>query len=337
MTGEIQSPADLRLAWQPMNRDQAAEATNRVNAYAKRLPQVVKEAFDGRAWEALGYESWDDYVDDALVITRRYANMLLAAAVNLELLAEMFDVDVDLFGLPERVLRGIDAGTMVPAISEALAELTEDVTDGDRVEVIESTVRTETKKVTKTKQEAKAATEGIAAARARREAEAQKPPEPEPVACSVTDCPDHAIGDLGFCPWHHGKFLADVERDAAAKKPVPDEEPPPSSDEPQQDPAPAAAHDPGKAGAPESRAAATGSTGASSPGAGDGGGTGDVLPTPPAETLPADWRDLIGHATYLLRLDAAQVAAAATADDDADLCALTEWCFQYVQAKEQNA
>jgi len=49
MTGEIQSPADLRLAWQPMNRDQAAEATNRVNAYAKRLPQVVEEAFDGRA------------------------------------------------------------------------------------------------------------------------------------------------------------------------------------------------------------------------------------------------------------------------------------------------
>ena len=34
---------------------------------------------------------------------------------------------------------------------------------------------------------------------------------------------------------------------------------------------------------------------------------------------------------------AAQVAAAATADDDADLCALTEWCFRYVQAKEQNA
>ena len=74
-------------------------------------------------------------------------------------------------------------------------------------------------------------------------------------------------------------------------------------------------------------------------GAGDGGGTDATASTPPAETasLPADWRDLIGHATYLLRLDAAQVAAAATADDDADLCALTEWCFRYVQAKEQNA
>lgn len=154
MTGELRAPEDVRLAWEPMNRDQAVEATSRVNAYAKRLPMVVKDVFDGRAWEALGYMSWEDYVDDALVITRRYANMLLAAAVNLELLAEMFDVDVDLFGLPERVLRGIDPGTMVPAITDALAELSGDASDEERVEVIESTVRTERKRTKNTNKEA---------------------------------------------------------------------------------------------------------------------------------------------------------------------------------------
>src|SRR5688572_26712226 len=115
-TGEVLVPEiaeGYRLSWEPMNREQAVEATNRVNTYAKRLPQVVKEVHDGKAWEALGYDDWDAYVEDALVVSNRYANMLLAAADFVEQLATMFDVDIDLFALPERVLRGLDSGTMV--------------------------------------------------------------------------------------------------------------------------------------------------------------------------------------------------------------------------------
>jgi len=111
---------------------------------------------------------------------------------------------------------------------------------------------------------------------------------------------------------------------AAEENAVSDEEPPPSSDEPQQVPAPAAAQDPGKAGAPESRAAATGSTGASSPGAGDGGGTGDVLPTPPAVTLPADWRDRIACSVHLLGCPVDLLRVALTDDDRIDLTDLRD-------------
>lgn len=295
-------------------KPEAEAATAKLKSYFGVSCQLVKELHDKQAWKAMGYGSWAAYTKAEFDISRSRSYQLIKYAEVVAGLASVAQVPMDDMAA---VLSEGAARAITPAeIAEVSTNV--DTSADDRAEV--------------------AASAAVAAARARREAEAQKPPEPEPVACSVTDCPDHAIGDLGFCPWHHGKFLADVERDAAAKKPVPDEEPPPSSDEPQQDPAPAAAQDPGKAGAPESRAAATGSTEDGPPsGAGDGGGTGDVLPTPPAETLPADWRDLIGHATYLLRLDAAQVAAAATADDDADLCALTEWCFRYVQAKEQNA
>jgi len=295
-------------------KPEAEAATAKLKSYFGVSCQLVKELHDKQAWKAMGYGSWAAYTKAEFDISRSRSYQLIKYAEVVAGLASVAQVPMDDMAA---VLSEGAARAITPAeIAEVSTNV--DTSADDRAEV--------------------AASAAVAAARARREAEAQKPPEPEPVACSVTDCPDHAIGDLGFCPWHHGKFLADVERDAAAKKPVSDEEPPPSSDEPQQDPAPAAAHDPGKAGAPESRAAATGSTEDGPPsGAGDGGGTGDVLPTPPAVTLPDDWRDLIGHAAYIVRLDPALVAAAATDDDRADLQALTDWLSLVDEASDPHA
>lgn len=140
-------PERIRLAHQPMNEAEAVEATNRVNAYAKRLPQCVKEVHDGQAWLALGCASWDEYVAEHLVITIRYANMLLAAATRLHELADQFDVDLELLAVPERVLRGADLGTMVPEIEANIAELGPDpepeakaaaVTEGIRSAAVEA-------------------------------------------------------------------------------------------------------------------------------------------------------------------------------------------------------
>lgn len=143
----IAFPARIRLAHQPMNEAEAVEATNRVNTYAKRLPQCVKEVHDGQAWLALGCASWDEYVAEHLVITIRYANMLLAAATRLHELADQFDVDLELLAVPERVLRGADLGTMVPEIEANIAELGPDpepeakaaaVTEGIRSAAVEA-------------------------------------------------------------------------------------------------------------------------------------------------------------------------------------------------------
>lgn len=279
-------------------KPEAEAATAKLKSYFGVSCQLVKELHDKQAWKAMGYGSWAAYTKAEFDISRSRSYQLIKYAEVVAGLASVAQVPMDDMAA---VLSEGAARAITPAeIAEVSTNV--DTSADDRAEA--------------------AASAAVAAARARREAEAAKPPEPEPVACSVTDCPDHAIGDLGFCPWHHGKFLDGF--DAAAKKPVPDEEPPPSSDEPQQDPAPAAAQDPGKAGAPESRAAATGSTGASSAGAGDGGGTGDVLPTPPAVTLPADWRDRIACAVHLLGCDVGLLRVALTDDDRIDLTDLRD-------------
>lgn len=307
-TGEIHAPADLRLAGEPMTHDQAVEATNRANAYAKRLPMVVKEVFDGRAWQALGYESWEEYVDDALVISRRYANMLLRAAVNLELLAETFDVDVALFGLPERVLRSLDAGTMVPAVTDALAELSPDATDEERAEVIETTVRTETTKVTKAKAEQSAADKLKAAEeRGRQKALADLAARQEREATEAA-------------------AQAERERKAAdrARKSSGEDPPPAPSLEPGQVSPPAPATSTGEAGADTpSDTAAPGDTGTTRPGESDEGVPGDRL-TPSSPALPADWRDRLACAVYFARLDPGLLRPVLDDDDRADLTVLRD-------------
>ena len=299
-TGEIHAPADLRLAGEPMTHGQAVEATNRANAYAKRLPMVIKEVFDGRAWQSLGYQSWEEYVDDALVISRRYANMLLRAAVNLELLAETFDVDVALFGLPERVLRSLDAGTMVPAVSDALAELAADATDEERVEVIETTVRAETRKVTDQAlaDRLKAAEEkGRQKALADLDAKAEREAAEEAAAQAERD----------------RKTADRAARNSGGSSSL--------SDEPEGSvPAPPAEF-PGKAGAGETDAAATGCTDGDTPPSGaEGDGTGPS-PSGPV-TLPSDWRDRLACAVYFACLDPGLLRPVLDDDDRADLEAL---------------
>lgn len=300
-TGEIHAPADLRLAGEPMTHDQAVEATNRANAYAKRLPMVIKEVFDGRAWQSLGYQSWEEYVDDALVISRRYANMLLRAAVNLELLAETFDVDVALFGLPERVLRSLDAGTMVPAVSDALAELAADATDEERVEVIETTVRAETRKVTDQAlaDRLKAAEEkGRQKALADLDAKAEREAAEEAAAQAERD---RKAADRAARKTSGGSSSLSDEPEGSVPAPP--------------------AEFPGKAGAGETDAAATGCTDGDTPPSGaEGDGTGPS-PSGPV-TLPSDWRDRLACAVYFARLDPGLLRPVLDDDDRADLEAL---------------
>lgn len=314
-TGEIHAPADLRLAGEPMTHGQAVEATNRANAYAKRLPMVIKEVFDGRAWQSLGYQSWEEYVDDALVISRRYANMLLRAAVNLELLAETFDVDVALFGLPERVLRSLDAGTMVPAVSDALAELAADATDEERVEVIETTVRTETKKVTDQAlaDRLKAAEEkGRQKALADLAAKAEREAAEEAAAQAERD---RKTADRAARKTSGGSSSLSDEPEGSVPAPP--------------------AEFPGKAGAGETDAAATGCTDGDTPPSGaEGDGTGPS-PSGPV-TLPSDWRDRLACAVYFARLDPGLLRPVLDDDDRADLETLRDH-LNDVLNQEQNA
>mgnify|MGYP000753563543 CR=1 FL=1 len=310
-------------------KPEAEAATAKLKSYFGVSCQLVKELHDKQAWKAMGYGSWAAYTKAEFDISRSRSYQLIKYAEVVAGLASVAQVPMDDMAA---VLSEGAARAITPAeIAEVSTNV--DTSADDRAEV--------------------AASAAVAAARARREAEAQKPPEPEPVACSVTDCPDHAIGDLGFCPWHHGKFLADVERDAAAKKPVPDEEPPPSSDEPQQVPAPAAPapqqDPPPAAGTPEGTPtpAAPGvvdedltEDGTGQPAPQPVGGPEDTqppAPTSPETELAAVTREMastwIAAATYLLRIS---VGTPLTDDDAADLRDVRTHIDALLADQEQN-
>jgi len=287
-----------------MSKDEALATTAKIKSYMGVLCQLVKEAHDKQAWRALGYGSWAAYCKAEFDYSRSYSYRLIGHVNRiLELSAAAgIEADVSPMGdtLTERATRDLDMPEAVEAVTEAVADLPADATD---------------------KAKAEAATAGIAAARARREAEALKPPEPEPIACSVEDCIGHAVGDLGFCPWHHGKFLADVERRTAEAEAA------------QNDGADEGAHDPGQNDNTSPVVDADPK---------DGGGQAEPQPAPTAVTpsLPCTWRNDLANACYLTRLPFDLVADAATPDDIADLTALTDWCFQFIQAitdQEQTA
>ena len=305
-TGEIHRPTVL------MSEDEARIITADIKAWAGTLWQKLKQAHDGQAWRALGYGSWRDYIDTEFEMGKSQAYRLLTHANAVYEIAEAAGLEPEEVSpagdtLSERVTRDLDIEAVIEAIRAAMAEI-EPGAKATRQEITERIIK------------------AMRAQNPKPAPKAKPPAEPEPDTRPLED-----------------RLAEAMEREQAkgappAENEVSDEEPPPSPDEPQQVPAPAAAQDPGKAGAPESRAAATGSTGASTAGAGDGGGTGDVLPTPPADTpsLPTDWRDRIAKTASILRCPVDLLAASMTDDDAIDLAAVFAHVGDALDIRESN-
>ena len=254
--------------------DEARLLCDRMHTGIGVLTELYVEAYQRRAWAALGYSSWDAFLAAEF------------GKYQLRLPSEERDETVMSMRAAGLSIRAIAATGVASKKTVERTIAASGVANDDT-----STTGTDGKTY-----------DAVNRAKARQEA--QPAPTITPGKCTDGfDCPA-TPGPDGVCTWH---------RTQRAKT------------EPQQDPAPAAAQDPGKAGAPESRAAATGSTEDGPPsGAGDGGGTGDVLPTPPAETLPADWRDRIACAVHLLGCPVDLLRVALTDDDRIDLTDLRD-------------
>jgi hypothetical protein len=125
----IAVPADLRLADEPMNREQALKVTDQINTHSVRLVQVVVEAKRGSAHLALGFDTWDEYCDRALKISRQHANNLLRYAGKIDEIAAWTGIDAELFDLPERAIRSVPVETMVSISDAAIGELEPGATD----------------------------------------------------------------------------------------------------------------------------------------------------------------------------------------------------------------
>jgi hypothetical protein len=60
-----------------MNAEQAARLTERIKSSIDNLWELIVEAHDGKAWQALGYESWKGYVTKEFKMSERRSYQLL--------------------------------------------------------------------------------------------------------------------------------------------------------------------------------------------------------------------------------------------------------------------
>lgn len=120
----VQQARDLvtQLGHELMPEDEARELTERIKSNASDLAELVKRAKEGRAFLALGYATWDAYLDAELHITRQRAWQLLSATEVREELEEAASTAVD---ITERAARDIKG-----QVAEVAAEVREAVDNG---------------------------------------------------------------------------------------------------------------------------------------------------------------------------------------------------------------
>jgi hypothetical protein len=68
----------LKQLIKPLTRDGAKRLVAQINELGTDMCKLLQQAKDGRAWEALGYDSWGAFVAEEIGMTRQHANQLLS-------------------------------------------------------------------------------------------------------------------------------------------------------------------------------------------------------------------------------------------------------------------
>lgn len=93
MTIAVTAPPPLALSKAPLTRGEAEALTYEIRNNANRLWMLVSVAHDRKAWRALGYESWKDYVAAELRITEARSFQLVDTGRVMLAIAEAAGVD----------------------------------------------------------------------------------------------------------------------------------------------------------------------------------------------------------------------------------------------------
>lgn len=100
----------------PMTAAEAAHVTDEIRTSGERLWSLLLASYEGRAWLALGYDSWREYVTAEFNMSRSRAYQLLdAARVQLAISEAASSTDVEISEADARDLKPI------------LAEVVEDI------------------------------------------------------------------------------------------------------------------------------------------------------------------------------------------------------------------
>ncbi len=136
-----------------LNRDDASRLTAKIKGYAGRTFQLLAEAHDRKAWKALGFTSWAQYVAIEFDMSKSRAYQLVSQARIVAELAEIAEVSTDVDTSPlvsEAAARDIAPvmGEVRSAIEAELAEHPE-ADEAERAEMVEKIVEEKRTEVTR--------------------------------------------------------------------------------------------------------------------------------------------------------------------------------------------
>lgn len=118
VTDVVVLPPAVSLA-EPATHAEARALTDQIRFRLADLKQLVLQAYEAQVHAALGYASWEAYVDAELGVHRSYTYRLMEAA-RAERGLEQFVANGDKVSVPEHLTRGIDLESALSQVRDRL-------------------------------------------------------------------------------------------------------------------------------------------------------------------------------------------------------------------------
>lgn len=133
---EVRVTIDLALP--PLNEDEAREITERIKTTTNVLYVLIKRAHAGKAWQALGYTSFEAYVKDEFDYSRSYAYKLLNQAHVINEISKAAPEGTEVY-VGELTARGLKKS--LPELIEKIEERTAGSDPEEASAIIEDIIR----------------------------------------------------------------------------------------------------------------------------------------------------------------------------------------------------
>lgn len=186
---------------EPCTNAEARELTDRIKAAVEQVWALLLEAHERRAWSALGYATWEEYVRGEFHMSRRRSYQLLDQGFVVRALQAAVDVNHGTHQVEVTEREARDIKPVLPAVVEAVRERIADLDEPDD-DTVAGIVREEV-------EEARASTreERLAAYDAAQKSE----PKPRTERRSRTDVPG-LMGQIISYADRAARAAAEIER-----------------------------------------------------------------------------------------------------------------------------
>ena len=124
------------LAVRELTRDQAVRLTQRIRDAAEETWALLMEAHEGRAWNAMGYGTWADYVSSEFGISRSRSYQLIDQAAVVRAIGGVVSTDVDISEADARRIK-----PMLAEVVDHLRDRTANLSHEQTAEVLREVIR----------------------------------------------------------------------------------------------------------------------------------------------------------------------------------------------------